>query len=570
MLRFSIPLILTLLLICCKNVEKKKSPHVSTCANTQTSDIAWYTSGRKAPLFDGLGGIDFKITTTSTEAQHYFNQGMMLAYGFNHAEAARSFYEAIKLDSTAGMAYWGYAYALGPNYNGGMEDDNYQRAHKAIEWAKSLSIYCTALEVALIDALSNRYQMDVPEDRSNLDIAYAEAMEKVYEQYPQDPDVGALYADALMNLHPWDLYEKGSKEPKEWTPKITLLLEKLIAAHPKHPGAHHLYIHAVEASATPEKALASAHLLDTLVRGSGHLLHMPSHIYINTGDYHLGTLSNQRAIQVDSSYVNACHAQGVYPLAYYPHNYHFLVATAALQGNSQLAWTTSQKLQKQTPSDIMDRPEWATLQHYYSIPYYIAVKFELWDSILTTPPPAKNLTYPKLIWHYARGMAFVNKNDMANAKNEADKVRALASDSILKQLSVWEINSLADLGLIANHVLHAAITATENKIEESISLLQRAITIEDNLNYNEPPDWFFSVRHNIGALLLKTKKYREAEIVYKEDLSKWKKNGWALMGLHQSLLGQKRYGEAKIAKAAFNQAWKYADVKITSSSAVFE
>ncbi|MCR6722145.1 MAG: hypothetical protein NVV59_18070 [Chitinophagaceae bacterium] len=292
----------------------------------------------------GLDGINFTITTSSKEAQEYFNQGMMLAYGFNHAEAARSFFEASRLDSACAMAYWGFAYVLGPNYNAGMEPDNFQRAYEAAVKAKTILANCSPKEKALIEAISTRYAADAPEDRSALDIAYAEAMKKVYTQFPSDPDIGALYAEAMMDLHPWDLYDKETKKPKEWTPQLMSVMEHLMKINPNHPGAHHFYIHALEASSTPERAIASAKQLETLVPGSGHLVHMPSHIYIITGDYHAGSLSNIRAVEVDSIYTTTCHAQGAYPLAYYPHNYHFLAATATLEGASALAWDAAKKI----------------------------------------------------------------------------------------------------------------------------------------------------------------------------------------------------------------------------------
>lgn len=381
---------------------EKASP-VLGCYSPKINDKDWYTSGKKAPKLEGLSGIDLKISTSSKEAQEYFNQGMMLAYGFNHAEAARSFYEASRLDSTCAMAYWGFAYVLGPNYNAGMEEDNFQRAYEAVTKAKSLIKNCTPKEVALIEALTARYAARPPANRSPLDIAYSAAMKKVYTQYPTDPDVGALYAESIMDLHPWDLYDKKTKAPKAWTPELLAIMDHLMKINPKHPGAHHFYIHALEASATPEKALASAKLLETLVPGSGHLIHMASHIYINTGDYHLGSLSNIEAAKVDSIYTTTCHAQGAYPLGYYPHNYHFLAATALLEGHSKLAWETSVKLQQNTATDIMRMPGWGTLQHYYSIPYYIAAKFSMWDTIAALTPPAKDLVYPRAVWHYARG-----------------------------------------------------------------------------------------------------------------------------------------------------------------------
>jgi hypothetical protein len=570
MARFLFPVLSVLLILSCNNKKevKEKTSVMTGCHSTQTTDNEWYTSGKKAPMFKGLEGIDFKISTTSEEAQAYFNQGMMLSYGFNHAEAARSFYEASRLDSTCAMAYWGYAYVLGPNYNAAMEEENYQPAYDATLKALSLSKNCTPMEISLINALTTRYEAKAPDDRTHLDIAYAAAMKKVYEQYSTDPDIGALYAESLMDLHPWDLYEKQTKKPKAWTPELIAVLEHLIQTHPMHPGAHHFYIHALESSSTPEKALPSAKLLDTLVPGAGHLVHMPSHIYINTGDYHLGTLSNLRAVEVDSLYTTACHAQGVYPLTYYPHNYHFLAATAALEGNSQLAWKAAGKLQEHTATDIMNQPGWGTLQHYYIIPYYIAVKFAMWDTIFSLPRPEKDLLYPQAIWHYAQGMAYLGTNDLPNAQKELDTLEILAADTSLQQITVWGINTTADLVQIAVKVLSGEIAARQNQFEASISLLKEAVQIEDNLNYNEPPDWFFSVRHHLGAVLLKAGKYKEAEKVYRKDLEIWKKNGWALIGLYNSLILQKKESEAQSVKSDFDKAWQYADVKLLSSSSI--
>lgn len=566
-----------ILLISCNNSGKKKeealrgntSPAIG-CYASKITDKAWYTTGKKAPHFEGLNGIDFRISASGKEAQNYFNQGMMLAYGFNHAEAARSFYEATRLDSTCAMAYWGFAYVLGPNYNAGMEEDNFQRAYEASVKAKSFIRNCTTKEAALIEALATRYAAEPPADRSPLDIAYAAAMKKVYAQYPADPDIGALYAESLMNLHPWDLYDKATKAPRVWTPELLAVLEHLMKINPTHPGAHHFYIHAMEASATPEKALTSAKQLETLVPGSGHLVHMPSHIYINTGDYHLGSLSNIHAVEVDSIYTNACHAQGAYPLSYYPHNYHFLAATATLEGNAALAWDAARKLQMHTATDVMRIPGWGTLQHYYSIPYYVAVKLSMWDTIIALPAPAKDLIYPGAVWHYARGMACIGKNDIAGAQQEMTGLQMLAADSSLQHLTIWGINTTADLVQIATKVLGSGIACRQNRVAEAISLLREAVAIEDKLNYNEPPDWFFSVRHHLGAALLKAGKYDEAEKVYNRDLQIWRKNGWALIGLYNALTLQKKESEAQKTKAAFEAAWKFADFKIVSSSGIIE
>ncbi len=536
------------------------------CCTPKTTDKDWYSDTTTAPLFDGLSGIDFKISTNSSRAQQYFNQGMMLSYGFNHAEAGRSFYQSMREDSNCAMCYWGFAYVLGPNYNGGMEADNFQRAYDAVQKALKLSVNSNEKEKALIDALTHRYAKQPPENRSELDKDYAAAMKKVYTQYPDDADIGALYAESLMDLHPWDLYEKKTKQPKSWTPEIIAVLEHLIKQNPNHPGAHHFYIHALEASATPERALQSAKLIPKLVPGSGHLVHMPAHIYINTGDYHLATLANLDAIKVDSNYTTSCHAQGVYPLAYYPHNYHFLIATATLEGNSKLAWMASQKMRANTSLDIMQQPGWGTLQHYYTIPFYVAVKLAMWDTILAFKPEAKELIYPNAVLHYARGMAYLGKNDIAKAQLELTELTKLANDTSLKALSIWGINTTADLMQIAVKVLKAELLEKQGNSNDAIALLKEAVALEDQLNYDEPPDWFFSVRHYLGEELLKAGKFAEAEKVFLEDLKTWKENGWALIGLYTSLQKQNKTAAATTVKTRFDKAWQFADFKITSST----
>lgn len=534
----------------------------------QTNDKDWYNSGKKAPKFKGLNGIDFPISTKNPEVQTYFNQGMMLAYGFNHAEAARSFFEAARLDPNCAMAFWGYAYVLGPNYNAGMEKDNCERAYWAAQTALRLSKNATPKEKALINALSTRYVKTPPEDRSALDIAYNAAMKKVYQTYPYDPDIGALYAESLMDLHPWDLYEKKTKKPKPWTPELLGVLEHLMQIHPKHPGAHHFYIHTVEASARPEKGIPSAKLFTDLVPGSGHFVHMSSHIYINTGDYHLASLANLAAVKIDENYFTDCHAQGAYPLAYYPHNHHFLSATATLGGDSKTAWLAAQKVQSNTAKDIMAQPEWATLQHYYTIPYYIGVKLKMWDTILSLPIPEPKLIYPNAVLHYARGMAYLGKGDKTSAQKELAALQKLSKQSELKNLTIWNINTTFDLIQIAAKVLAADACQHNKEYEKARVLFCEAIALEDQLNYDEPPDWFFLVRHELGALLLKMGRHAEAEKIYLEDLQTFRENGWALIGLYQALQKQGKQAEAKKVMQRFEKAWQYADIKLVSSAAL--
>lgn len=530
-----------------------------------TTDAKWYENDNKAPLLKGLDVLNSKITTNNPEVQKYFNQGLVLAYGFNHAEAARSFYYSTKLDPECAMSYWGYAYVLGPNYNAGMEDDNYERAFTAIQKAKELSVKVSDKEKAMIDAMSKRYVAVPPEDRSLLDLAYSEATKVLYETYPNDSEIAFLYAESLMNLHPWDLYEKDGST-KEWTPKILDVLEKAIEKHPNHPGAHHFYIHATEASDSPEKSLKSAKkLADKLVPGSGHLIHMASHTYIRTGDYHLGTASNIKAVEADSSYVTQCHAQGAYPLAYYPHNYHFMAATATLEGNSKWAMIGANKVSEHVHPDIMKEPGWGTLQHYYTIPYYVAVKLGKWDKILNMKLDNFGLKYPTAIQHYATGMAYLGKKEIEKANIELTKLQEFAVDESLKEITVWDINTVFPLVQIASKVLKSEILATEGNYDESISLLKEAVEIEDALNYDEPPDWFFSVRHHLGAVQIEANKYDDAIKTYERDLKRFPKNGWSHHGLKLAYEKLNKPEKVKNIEVLLKESWATADIQLTGS-----
>ena len=550
---------------CKKEATIKKTPKVRYACVPQITDVEWYKKDNIAPLLSGLDAVDYPISTKDTLVQRYFNQGMTLVYGFNHAEAARSFYYATKLDPTCAMAFFGYAYVLGPNYNAGMEADNYQRAYEAIQKAKELSKNSPKKERKFINAMSLRYTKEPPEDRSQLDIDYSKAMKSLYVQYPNDTEISALYAESIMNLHPWDLYDKKGN-PKEWTPEITTLLEKLLTQNPKHPGAHHFYIHAVEASSAPNRANNSAKVFDDkLVAGSGHLLHMPSHIYIRTGEYHKGTLSNIAAVEADSTYVTLCHAQGAYPLAYYPHNYHFMAATATLEGNSEWAMLGANKVSQHISTALMKEDGWGTLQHYYTIPYYVAVKFGKWQEILEMKLNTHELKYPKAIRYYAEGMAYVGKNDLNNAKIALAKLSELAKDESIKDITVWEINSVYDLVLIAEKVLKAEVLSKEKKYSESIALLKEAIEIEDALNYNEPPDWFFSVRHHLGNAQISATFYIDAIKTYEKNLKNFPKNGWAHHGLKLAYEKLNDIENIKRMEGLIAKSWKTSDIELQGS-----
>jgi tetratricopeptide (TPR) repeat protein len=532
--------------------------------NPEIIDKTWYSSGKKAPLFGGLDGIRFQITTKSEAAQQYFSQGLMLAYGFNHAEAARSFYEAAREDTSCAICWWGFAYVLGPNYNGGMEPDNFQRAFEAVQKAKVLSAGSTQKEKDLIDALTGRYSDDQNIARSVLDSAYASRMRQVYLKYRHDEDIAALFAESLMDLHPWDLFKKdGTARP--WTPEILNVIENGLKSSPNHAGLNHFYIHAMEMSEEAGKALPSAELLGNLVPGSGHLVHMPSHTYIRIGKYHEGALANLKAVEADSLYTAACHAFGAYPLAYYPHNYHFLAACGALAGQSENAMLGAYETKNHAYEKLLLDPYWTTLQHFYSIPMFVQVKLGKWKEIQNYPQPEKELKYPRVIWHYSQGMAALASDRNGLAGKHLREMKSIMQDSALKTYTIWGINRLYDICRIASETLEGEIYANKGNYPEAVKLLTSAMAVEDELKYQEPPDWFFSVRHNLGAVLIESGDYRQAISVYQEDLIKYPENGWALIGLmeaSQKLGEQEDYQQYK---SRFENAWKHADIQIASS-----
>ncbi|SKB77979.1 tetratricopeptide repeat protein [Dyadobacter psychrophilus] len=540
-----------------EQVYREVSQSYPVCGIPDLTDKAWYVSGKKAPLIKGLDGVSYLITTKSPEAQKYFNQGLTLAYGFNHAEAARSFFEAARQDSTAAMCWWGYAFVLGPNYNAGMEPGNFQRATDAVRKAKSYSASCTQKEKDLIDALAHRYSSDTTIARAVLDSSYAAAMRRIYATYADDATIGALFAESLMDLHPWNLWKKDGSA-QAWTPEILEVLEKSLQKDPAHVGANHLYIHAMEASQHPEKSMASANLLRDLVPGSGHLVHMPAHTYIRTGRYHDGVVTNLKAIQADSLYTETCYAQGMYPSAYYPHNYHFVAACATLGGESKTALKVAQEIALHTNKKLLLEKAWTPFQNFYSMKWYVAVKLGIWDQILRSSTD-RDLKYPTVIWHYAQGMANLSQHDMKVARKHLSEMKMLLGDTALKSQSSWK------QCVIAGKTLEGEIRAKEKNYPGAILLLQEAVIDEDSLNYAEPPDWPFSVRQNLGAVLLEAQKYKDAIRIYEEDLKLYPENGWALRGLMTAYekLGYKDQYEQT--RARFKEAWKHADIEISSS-----
>lgn len=511
------------------------------------------------PLIPAFTLTTFKISSRVDSAQLYFDQGLSQLYAFNHGEAGRSFKTAIRLDPVTPMPYWGLAMVLGPNYNAALNPAALDEINAALKKAKALLGSATQVEKGLIAALDQRFPDAPVEDMTPYNEAYTAAMYKLYQTHATLPDLAVLYIDALMNEHPWNFWQKDGK-PQAWTAATVAAIETILKRWPNHPGAIHYYIHATEASQQAELALPFADRLGAMVKGNGHLLHMPSHTYIRTGDYHKGVLVNEAAAASDSVYISQCNARGYYPMLLYPHNIHFLAACAFLEGNSskaiEAAWMVS-KL-----ADRKYLAENVTVQHFYSIPYYLLVQLEKWEDILQLPMPGESLLYPRAIWHYARGMALAATSDFQQADQELRALEKIASDKTLEKQLIWELNTAQQLVSMAGFVLKGELDARQGNITAAIPVFKAAIGLEDQLNYNEPPDWFFSNRLRLGSWLLKSGDFSGAERVYSEDLQTFRENGWALHGLHKALLAQGKKSAAANVQARFIKAWQWADVKL--------
>jgi len=514
----------------------------------------------QAPLFDNMGNYAWPITTTSQDANQFFSQAMILASGFNHAEAARSLREAVRLDSTCAMCYWGLAYVLGPNYNATDEGNENKEIRWAMEKALGQLAEVTPLERLLIEANDKKFgPLGVDEE------AYEMGLRNGMEEFKNVPELLVLLAESIMNQHAWDLYEHKGGPAKPWTPEIVNLLKRALFLNEDHPLANHLFIHATEASKKPEEAIPSAEKLEGLVPGSGHLVHMPSHVYINTGDYHKGTLANQESVQVDSIYIAQCQVQGAYPQLYYPHNYHFLATCAALEGRGALALESSFKMTHIIEQSYLGKPGFETVDHYLTIPYNMLVKFAQWEKILALNELKNVHPYRKTIWRYARGMAYANTGNVSRAEEELLKIRDLRIENEDEEIIVWGINSTLDLTRIAKLVLEGEIAWKKGDFAVARALYEEAINLEDQLRYDEPPDWIFSVRHTLGELLMEIGLFSEAQKVYEEDLARFPKNGYSLNGLCHSYKSQGKNKLAEKCERAFEIAWQYADVKLKYS-----
>lgn len=516
-------------------------------------------TGAIAPRLQKLGNHVFPVSTKNQQAQLFMNQGLDLSYAFNHAEAGRAYREAARLDPNLAMAYWGEALALGPNINAPMDPANEPIALEVIKKAVALKGKASPREQALIDALTQRYSGHA-EDRKARDVAYADAMRKVHLQFPDDQDISMLYVESVMDLRPWGYWTRDGT-PYERTSEIVALTEQVIARNPLHPAALHLYIHLMEAYQA-EKAEAAADRLQTLMPAAGHMVHMPAHIYQRVGRYGDAARSNELAIAADEDYISQCRAQGLYPMAYYPHNLHFLWFAATAEGRSKLAIEAGRKAASQVSDETLKAVP--LLAGFRVVPYFALTRFGKWDEMLREPEPPATSAYLTGMWHYARGTAFLGKGQVDSADQEFAKLEALMADKSLDS-PLFSPNTGRQVLSIAREVLAGGIAAAKKSYDPAIAHLERAVRLEDALVYTEPSEFHYPPRHALGAVLLEANRPAEAETVYWEDLKRNRDNGWSLFGLMQALKAQGKNEDAALVEARFKKAWAKADVTLTSS-----
>jgi tetratricopeptide (TPR) repeat protein len=505
------------------------------------------------PLYTDLGQHHHAISSKVPKAQQYFDQGLRLVFGFNHGEAIRAFNEAARLDPNCAICYWGTALAYGPHVNAPMDSAGGVAAWAAVQKAEAHLSTASPQEQAYIRAVAKRYAAVPPANRAPLDSAYARAMAGVVRAYPHDLDAATLDAEAMMDLRPWNYWKQPSGEPYPGTLEIVAQLERVIAADPNHPGACHYYIHAVEA-VQPQKALACAERLASLMPGDGHMVHMPAHIYIRLGRYAEAIQSNVHAVHTDETYIEDQHPAGVYPLGYYPHNLHFLSFAATMSGRSALAIDAARKLGEKT--NLQAARQVPMLQPFVTFLDLTLVTFGRWDEVLKAPPPPADIPHANMMAHYARGVAFAATGKKAEAQAELGMVQKAAATVSEEDKPVANI---------ATHALMGEIAARSGDLSGAIAHFQEAKTIEDGILYFEPPTWYYPIRHSLGAVFLKVNRPAEAERVYREDLKRFPENGWALFGLSQALRAQGKPAEAAKVDTRFKKAWQSADVTLVAS-----
>jgi tetratricopeptide (TPR) repeat protein len=520
-----------------------------------------------ATLLEGLGDYSFPVTSSHPEVQRWFDQGLMLTYGFNHDAAERSFLKATELDPGCAMCWWGASLVLGPHVNSGMDPTNNAKAWTRLQRARELAPRASEREQAFIRALAARYAENPPEDRRPLDEAYAEAMGRLAAERPDDLDAATMHAEALMDLQPWDYYDE-QLEPKGNTARIVSILESVMARNPDHAGALHLYVHAVEASADPQRGAAAADHLRELIPGSGHLVHMPAHIYARVGRWHDAVIANQKAIAADDAYLATCrgNAQGLYPLGYVPHNHHFLWFAASMGGASAIARDAAlQTAARVNLPELMRQPGFEGLQHYWMTPWFDRVRFGRWEEIAAEGNPAPDLPYVTAIWHYAQAMAALRQGRGDDASEHYDALRTLAADPVMQSMMVWDRYPLAYAARVAERTVNAELALARGDHEAAIAALREAVAVEDGIPYDEPPGWHAPARQTLGVVLLAANRPAEAEAVYREELRRNPSNGWSLQGLADSLRAQRKTAEAAEAEQQFALAWANADVKLAAS-----
>ncbi len=541
---------------------------IAGCARDTTERAAATEAATPAVAihyFDTLGAYARPISSRHPETQRWFDQGMRLTYGFNHEAAGRSFAEAARLDPTCAICWWGQALVLGPNVNLVMQPEAMKPAYEHSRRAVALAEHASPVERALIEALAQRYADPAPAERKALDQAYANAMAKVVADFPDDPDASTLYAEALMDLAPWAYWTKDGEPASPNTPKLVAALESALARNPDHIGAIHYYVHATEASKTPALAEPYADRLAELSPGSGHLVHMPAHTYIRVGRYHDATLNNLKATDADQHFLAYCGgSNGIYPLGYVPHNWHFIVTTAGLEGNAERAIHAADETAKRALGKPFEKAPLEFMQQFLIAPLTARVRFQRWDEILAIGAPPAKLPYPTAIWHYARGRAHAGKGAVEDAQRELDALATIAADPALAKVSFQDVNHADAVVKVAVASLRGEIALARGARADAIAALTNAVAAEDALNYVEPPEWPLQNRHRLGAVLLAAKKPAEAERVYRADLVVFPKNGWALRGLAEALSAQGRADEAEAAHAAFLDAWQWADTELAA------
>jgi tetratricopeptide (TPR) repeat protein len=545
--KLTIGLLVCALELTCSRIAAAESTH-----GTHASSAA--AQPTSVPLFDGLGPVHHKVTTKSPEAQKYFDQGLAFIYAFNHDESVRAFKEAARLDPDMAMAYWGIALARGPNINLPQDEASGREAFEAMQKALALKGKVTEAERDYIDVLATRYSSD-GRPSPKLDESYANAMRKLKDKYPDDLDASVLFAESMMDLRPWQLWSKEGK-PAPGTEEIVETLELVIKGQPNHIGANHYYIHAVEASPHPERALNSADRLGNLTPAAGHLVHMPSHIYIRTGRYDAGAKSNEAAIIADRKYIESQKPAGVYPLMYANHNIHFLWACRIAQGNKQASMAAAKQLVGSVPDDAVRQMPMAE----FMVPtvLFTQARFGMWDEILASPAPPKDFMYTSGMRHYARGLALLAMGKTADANSELKQLDAITVATPLD--SIVGFNKSKDILALASALLAGQIASKERRRGDAVKDLRRAVSLQDNLIYEEPPAWYYPVRQTLAVELVQQGKLEEAEAVYREDLMRNPENGVSLNGLANTLRARGKHDEAAEIDARFKKAWANADV----------